>query len=76
MFAYGSSNKSSPEAECAICLSMFTEGDKVKVLPFCLHGFHSGCVDKWLRTRSSCPLCRARIHGMGSTNQDRDREIP
>ncbi|XP_073127639.1 RING-H2 finger protein ATL64-like [Henckelia pumila] len=71
MFAYGSSNDSSPEAaaECAICLSMFSEGDKVKVLPFCHHGFHSVCVDKWLRSRSNCPLCRACIHRMDSTNQ-------
>lgn len=76
MFAYGSSNKSSPEAECAICLSMFSEGDKVKVLPLCHHGFHSDCVDMWLRTRSSCPLCRGCINRMDQTNQDRELEIP
>ncbi|KAL2484865.1 RING-H2 finger protein ATL32 [Abeliophyllum distichum] len=75
MFSYGSSannyKNSSPESECAICLSMFQQEEKVKVLPICHHGFHSECVDKWLRTRSSCPLCRALIrHGQG------DSEIP
>lgn len=69
MFSYGSSSNaknSSPESECAICLSMFQEGEKVKVLPKCHHGFHSECVDKWLITRSSCPLCRASIHRVDS----------
>lgn len=45
-------------SECSICLGEFDDGDKVKVLPKCRHCFHCECVDKWLRTRSSCPLCR------------------
>lgn len=47
--------------ECCICLGIFGDGDKVKVLPRCQHCFHSECVDKWLTTQSSCPLCRASI---------------
>ncbi|XP_047938207.1 RING-H2 finger protein ATL66-like [Salvia hispanica] len=53
-------------AECAICLSIFQEGERVKVLPLCRHGFHSDCVDEWLRTRSSCPLCRGCVHRVDS----------
>lgn len=45
--------------ECAICLGMFTVGEKVKVLPSCSHGFHPECIDAWLRTQPNCPLCRA-----------------
>lgn len=46
------------EMECCICLGVFEDGDKVKVLPKCDHRFHSDCVDRWLSTQSSCPLCR------------------
>ncbi|GFQ04846.1 RING-H2 finger protein atl66 [Phtheirospermum japonicum] len=51
----------SGESECCICLGIFGDGDKVKVLPQCHHFFHSECVDKWLTTQSSCPLCRASL---------------
>ncbi|PIN26315.1 hypothetical protein CDL12_00937 [Handroanthus impetiginosus] len=77
IFCYGSSNKKqSPEAECAICLSMFQDGEKVKVLPACRHGFHSDCVDKWLMARSTCPLCRACIHSGDSLSRELDSDVP
>lgn len=49
----------STESECCICLGTFLDGDTVRVLPHCDHSFHLECVDKWLTTQSSCPLCRA-----------------
>ncbi|XP_062209734.1 probable E3 ubiquitin-protein ligase ATL44 [Phragmites australis] len=45
-------------AECAICLSEFTEKEEIRVLPQCGHGFHVACVDTWLGAHSSCPSCR------------------
>jgi hypothetical protein len=47
-------------AKCSICLEMFTTGDSKKMLP-CLHGFHSQCVDRWLRSNRSCPICKHQI---------------
>ncbi|XP_030466839.2 RING-H2 finger protein ATL8-like [Syzygium oleosum] len=44
--------------ECAICLGEFSEGDEVRLLPQCGHGFHVGCIDPWLASHSSCPSCR------------------
>ncbi|RWW41538.1 hypothetical protein BHE74_00052972 [Ensete ventricosum] len=44
--------------DCAICLAEFADGDEVRVLPQCGHGFHAGCVDTWLLSHSSCPSCR------------------
>ncbi|GJN28469.1 hypothetical protein PR202_gb16597 [Eleusine coracana subsp. coracana] len=44
--------------ECAICLGEFVDGEKVRLLPRCRHGFHVGCIDAWLAAHSSCPICR------------------
>lgn len=44
---------------CSVCLCEFVDGDPVRVLPECLHPFHVTCIDTWLLTQSSCPLCRA-----------------
>ncbi|WOL16838.1 hypothetical protein Cni_G25626 [Canna indica] len=45
-------------AECPICLAEFVEGDEIRILPQCGHGFHVGCIDTWLGSHSSCPSCR------------------
>ena len=41
---------------CAICLSEFSAGMRVRRL-HCSHTFHVGCVDVWLQRRGTCPLC-------------------
>lgn len=58
---YGASKKEGSVVECCICLGVLEEQDRVKVLPQCGHCFHSHCVDRWLSTRASCPLCRAAL---------------
>ncbi|RLN29938.1 RING-H2 finger protein ATL74-like [Panicum miliaceum] len=49
------------EDVCAICLGEFADGEKVRVLPRCGHGFHVPCVDAWLLSRGSCPTCRRPV---------------
>lgn len=44
--------------DCAICLAEYVDGDEIRVLPQCGHGFHVGCIDLWLGSHSSCPSCR------------------
>ncbi|KAF0927823.1 hypothetical protein E2562_036243 [Oryza meyeriana var. granulata] len=49
------------EDVCAICLGEFADGEKVRVLPPCGHGFHVRCVDAWLVSHGSCPTCRRQV---------------
>ncbi|XP_042497605.1 E3 ubiquitin-protein ligase ATL41-like [Macadamia integrifolia] len=46
-------------AECSICLSTLEEEETVKLLPNCLHVFHTQCIDMWLSAQTTCPICRA-----------------
>ncbi|OJA17763.1 hypothetical protein AZE42_04861 [Rhizopogon vesiculosus] len=49
------------QAECAICLSEFVKGDRVRELP-CHHIFHLEEVDSWLINRKKvCPVCKADV---------------
>lgn len=50
-----------PTTECPICLGEFVDGEKVRVLPQCNHGFHVRCIDVWLASHSSCPTCRRSL---------------
>ncbi|XP_037441863.1 E3 ubiquitin-protein ligase EL5-like [Triticum dicoccoides] len=53
------------EERCAICLSEYGEGEAgelVRVVPACGHFYHASCdVDRWLRKRRTCPLCRGGL---------------
>uniref|UniRef100_A0A7N0V1V6 RING-type E3 ubiquitin transferase n=1 Tax=Kalanchoe fedtschenkoi TaxID=63787 RepID=A0A7N0V1V6_KALFE len=49
------------EKECAVCLSEFQDGEALRILPKCNHAFHMSCVDVWLGSHISCPMCRACI---------------
>uniref|UniRef100_A0A0D9VE99 RING-type E3 ubiquitin transferase n=1 Tax=Leersia perrieri TaxID=77586 RepID=A0A0D9VE99_9ORYZ len=48
-------------AQCSVCLSMVQEGETVRRLPACGHLFHVACIDMWLHSHSTCPLCRATV---------------
>ncbi|CAM2704712.1 unnamed protein product [Rotaria socialis] len=43
--------------KCAVCLSEYIGGEKLKHLR-CKHFFHSECIDPWLKTSTRCPICR------------------
>ncbi|XP_008790059.1 E3 ubiquitin-protein ligase ATL41-like [Phoenix dactylifera] len=67
MFPYRRTNNASngkhdgSSAACAICLSVIEEGEIVRLLPSCTHVFHVGCIDMWLSSNSTCPVCRAGV---------------
>lgn len=46
---------------CAVCLHDVEAGQRYRRLPQCRHCFHVNCIDTWLQSRSTCPLCRNEI---------------
>lgn len=48
-------------AQCAICLAVVRDGETVRLLPSCGHLFHVECIDLWLRSHATCPLCRCDV---------------
>lgn len=47
--------------DCAVCLSEYQNGEQVRLLPLCRHSFHLHCIDTWLSTHESCPVCRHSV---------------
>ncbi|KAG6737595.1 hypothetical protein POTOM_059123 [Populus tomentosa] len=47
--------------DCSVCLGEFQENESLRRLPKCSHAFHLLCIDTWLKSHASCPLCRANI---------------
>jgi len=59
-FTKSTSSSSLTSPQCTICLTDLQEGEKVRTLP-CFHMFHGSCIDPWLRSNSSCPVCKTPI---------------
>jgi Ring finger domain len=51
---------------CPICKELFDKEDALVQLPLCIHSFHKECIDAWLQTKLTCPVCRCKV----------DMEIP
>lgn len=47
--------------DCSVCLSTIDEETTVRLLPNCSHLFHVECIDMWLGSNTSCPICRAVV---------------
>ncbi|XP_068635456.1 E3 ubiquitin-protein ligase ATL4-like [Aristolochia californica] len=47
--------------DCAVCLTHFEPHDRLRLLPACCHAFHATCIDTWLASNRTCPLCRSTI---------------
>ncbi|URE06828.1 E3 ubiquitin-protein ligase [Musa troglodytarum] len=47
--------------ECAVCISEFADDEALRLLPGCCHVFHPDCIDAWLASHITCPVCRTDI---------------
>ncbi|KAL4648780.1 RING finger protein 44 isoform X3 [Arapaima gigas] len=57
-YRFSPENHQSEQTLCVVCFSDFESRQLLRVLP-CNHEFHAKCVDKWLKTNRTCPICRA-----------------
>ncbi|KAD1859321.1 hypothetical protein R6Q59_011917 [Mikania micrantha] len=65
VFVYNELKGFKEHHHCAVCLCEFTEYDKLRLLPVCSHAFHTHCIDTWLLSNSTCPLCRGSLFTPG-----------
>uniref|UniRef100_A0A1D1YIU7 RING-type E3 ubiquitin transferase n=1 Tax=Anthurium amnicola TaxID=1678845 RepID=A0A1D1YIU7_9ARAE len=61
VFPYGAVTGAKDPFDCAICLCEFDPDDKLRLLPRCSHAFHLHCIDTWLLSHSTCPICRSSL---------------
>jgi hypothetical protein len=57
----------SMQSECTICLLDYKE--ETKKTTECNHIFHQECLDKWLQTNYTCPLCRTELKSINSLHR-------
>nr|GLL40786.1 E3 ubiquitin-protein ligase ATL4 [Ipomoea trifida] len=62
LFTFGSVTGNLTGVDCAVCLSKFETHDQLRLLPLCCHAFHAQCIDSWLSTNQTCPLCRSTVY--------------
>ncbi|XP_031571192.1 RING finger protein 44-like isoform X2 [Actinia tenebrosa] len=54
------SKKQSDDGRCVVCLADFDEKQLIRKLP-CSHDYHTRCIDKWLKSNRTCPICRTEV---------------
>ncbi|KAL6603969.1 hypothetical protein ACP70R_044330 [Stipagrostis hirtigluma subsp. patula] len=61
-FHYDAAEDAHGEAnQCAVCLEAVRGGEAARRLPACAHAFHVGCIDMWLDSHATCPVCRCHV---------------
>nr|XP_043626705.1 E3 ubiquitin-protein ligase ATL4-like [Erigeron canadensis] len=62
LFTFSSLTGKIAAGDCAVCLSKFESSDQLRLLPLCCHAFHAPCIDAWLKSNQTCPLCRSSVN--------------
>ena len=56
-----------PLETCSICYEVVEKG--VNKITACNHEFHRKCLEKWLETNNTCPLCRFKLYESDSESE-------
>ncbi|KAG6605583.1 putative E3 ubiquitin-protein ligase RHA4A, partial [Cucurbita argyrosperma subsp. sororia] len=51
----------SRDSLCCVCLGEFEIKEELLQVPSCKHVFHIDCMNLWLASNSTCPLCRCSV---------------
>lgn len=49
------------DTQCPVCLADYQADDRLQQIPACGHTFHMCCIDLWLTSHPTCPLCRLSL---------------
>ncbi|VYS62172.1 unnamed protein product [Arabidopsis thaliana] len=49
------------DTQCSVCLGDYQAEEKLQQMPSCGHTFHMECIDLWLTSHTTCPLCRLSL---------------
>jgi E3 ubiquitin-protein ligase ATL7/58/59 len=52
-----------------VCLADYQAEDRLQQIPACGHTFHMDCIDHWLTTHTTCPLCRLSLLATKSSTE-------
>jgi len=53
--------KPDSDERCPICLDDYEPSDPVMKLTDCPHWLHKGCLEQWLHSANTCPVCRKKV---------------
>ena len=64
--------------ECPICQNSLYEPsveskERNIIINCCKHGYHQECIEKWLKTKRNCPMCKVEWKANKINNQNGSR---
>lgn len=63
------------DTQCSVCLGDYQAEDRLQQIPGCGHTFHLNCIDHWLATHTTCPLCRLSLISSSKTPPASEADI-
>ncbi|XP_076251079.1 ring finger protein murashka [Rhynchophorus ferrugineus] len=67
-YKYNADTHEGDQTSCVVCMCDFEARQTLRVLP-CSHEFHAKCIDKWLRSNRTCPICRGNASDYFNNNE-------
>jgi hypothetical protein len=55
------SDTTNEDEECSICRDSYIDNNELRMINNCGHEFHIDCIDEWLCSNSTCPICRGSV---------------